>query len=80
LGNLFEALDNRSRFPCQPGEFDVADRLCAAQWEAHYFSRGNVANTGRGNRNSLPGGNQAQDGKPVRSFLNNLWPKPVLLT
>jgi hypothetical protein len=37
LGNLFEALDDRARLSCQPGEFDVADRLCAAQRETHYF-------------------------------------------
>jgi hypothetical protein len=80
LGNLLEALDDRARFTCQPGEFDVADRSCAAQREADHFSRGDVADTGRGDGNSLPGSNQAQDGEPVRCFLNNLRPKAMLLT
>ena len=33
--NLFEPLDNGSRISCEPGELNVADRLCAAKREAH---------------------------------------------
>ena len=35
--NLFEPLDNGSRISRQPGEFDVAYRLCAAKRKADYL-------------------------------------------
>src|SRR5271154_7108326 len=77
--NLSEPLHDGSCISCEPGELNIADRFCAAKREANHLSGSDAADTCGGDGNSLPGGDQAQDGEPVRRLLNNLRTKSVLL-
>ena len=80
LHDLSESLDDGPRFPGEAGELDVAYDPGSPNRQTDNFGRGDEANAVRCDGNPKTGTDEAENGEPVRCFLDDLGTKAMLFT